>query len=92
MKQPDKKKKSPVPHRGQQLSDKLAQKVAQRKMTYEQASKVQKSQDSTYAAKHKQIKTGGDTARGATGNTVKTASKWKDAKYKVDKHGNTKAY
>jgi hypothetical protein len=82
------KKKSAIPHRGQQLSDKLASQVAKKRLTYEQASEMQKSQDSAYMSKSHKV---GTKTRGSSQN-LPSKRKYKDASYKIDKSGNMKAY
>ena len=73
--------------RGQQLSDKLIRQVTSGKMTYDQASKKQKSQD---AKVRKITKVGSQTK----GSSQKTASKrtYKKASFKVDRRGDLKAH
>ena len=72
----------------QQISDKRAKAVASGKMTYNEARKAQRAQDSTTMATVKQV------GRKTEGSSQNTASKreYKKASFSRGKDGNVKAY
>lgn len=81
------KKKKSYGSRGQQLSDKLASRVSKGKLTYAQARKKQRAQDSVASrTTHVATKTRSSSQGLASKRT------YKKAKFKIDKHGNKVAY
>lgn len=72
----------------QQLSDRLAKRVASGRMSYDDARKAQNSQDSKRMSQARKV---GTQTQGSSQNTVSKRT-YKDAKYKLDNNGNIKAY
>ena len=74
--------------KSQQISDKLARKVARGEMSYSQARRRQRKADSTTMATKKKVN---KTVR-TSSEGLPTKRKGVKARYKRDKHGNVVAY
>lgn len=71
----------------QQLSDSLARQVARRRLTYDQAAKVQQKQDSIAMSKRKVNRTVRPSSQGLP--TLRASGA---AKYRLNRSGNIKRY